>query len=170
MMTRSQVAKRLGKSIATVRRMEGVELFPTRDGRGVFRFDPAEVEAVAAGHTRNSADTAGLVRAGGAPTEHDAGDWFTTCSDADFAAYLEQSRTAARERSRRRQEAAAEELREWRERRNRRRQEAEAQSMMLDMLRLVEAVEQATPREIARLRDEDVAEIQSLLSVVQRLG
>ncbi len=47
MLTRSAVAKRLGKSIATVRRMEGIELHPTRDERGVNPFDPAEVEQVA---------------------------------------------------------------------------------------------------------------------------
>ncbi len=47
MLTRSAVAKRLGKSIATVRRMEGVELHPVRDERGVNLFDPAEVEQVA---------------------------------------------------------------------------------------------------------------------------
>ena len=46
MLTRSQVAKRLGKSIATIRRMEGTELFPTRDARGVYRFDPKEVDQV----------------------------------------------------------------------------------------------------------------------------
>jgi len=49
MLTRSGVAKRLGKSLATVRRMEGVELHPTRDERGVHHFDPEEVEAVARG-------------------------------------------------------------------------------------------------------------------------
>ena len=47
MLTRSGVAKRLGKSIASVRRMEGVELHPVRDERGVHRFDPVEVEQVA---------------------------------------------------------------------------------------------------------------------------
>lgn len=46
-MTRQQVAKRLGKSLATVRRLEGVRLRPVQDGRGVHRFDPAEVEALA---------------------------------------------------------------------------------------------------------------------------
>jgi len=37
----------LGKSIASVRRMEGVELHPVRDERGVHRFDPVEVDQVA---------------------------------------------------------------------------------------------------------------------------
>jgi len=46
-MTRQQVAKRLGKSLATVRRLEGVRLRPTQDSRGVHHFDPDEVEALA---------------------------------------------------------------------------------------------------------------------------
>ena len=37
----------MGKSVASVRRMEGVELHPVRDERGVHRFDPEEVEQVA---------------------------------------------------------------------------------------------------------------------------
>lgn len=43
-MTRKQVAQRLGKSIATVRRLEGVLLHPMLDARGKARFDDAEVE------------------------------------------------------------------------------------------------------------------------------
>jgi len=46
-MTRKQVASRLGKSVATVRRIEGVLLYPTRDSRGVHRFDVSEVDALA---------------------------------------------------------------------------------------------------------------------------
>lgn len=46
MLTRAGVAKRLGKSIATIRRMEGVELHPVRDEHGVYRFDPDEVDRV----------------------------------------------------------------------------------------------------------------------------
>jgi hypothetical protein len=45
--TRKQVAARLGKSIATVRRIEGVLLHPVRNARGVHRFDPDEVEDLA---------------------------------------------------------------------------------------------------------------------------
>ena len=48
MLTRSQVAKRLGKSIATVRRLEGDRLHPRRDEAGINRFDPAEVDRLAA--------------------------------------------------------------------------------------------------------------------------
>ena len=70
MLTRSDVAKRLGKCIATVRRMEGVELHPVRDERGVNRFDPDEVEAAAAGRAGEGA----IHRAGwsspGDPTEY----------------------------------------------------------------------------------------------------
>ena len=57
MMTRGQVARRLGKSIATVRRLEGTQLHPRRDASGVLRFDPNEVERVARA----------LGRGGGAP-------------------------------------------------------------------------------------------------------
>lgn len=46
-MTRKQVARKLGKSIATVRALEGVHLHPVEDDRGVWRFDPEEVERVA---------------------------------------------------------------------------------------------------------------------------
>ena len=55
-MTRGQVARYLGKSIATVRRIEGHHLHPRRDARGIFRFDRAEVrelrEAVNRGELR----------------------------------------------------------------------------------------------------------------------
>jgi hypothetical protein len=47
MLTRSQVARRLGRSLATVRRAEGKALHPTVDGRGVHQFDPVEVDALA---------------------------------------------------------------------------------------------------------------------------
>src|SRR4051812_35685490 len=47
MLTRSQVARRLGKSVATVRRIEGILLAPARDRRGVYRFDPADVDDLA---------------------------------------------------------------------------------------------------------------------------
>jgi hypothetical protein len=47
MLSRSAVAKLLGRSIATVRRLEGRELFPQRDRKGVLRFDEDEIAAVA---------------------------------------------------------------------------------------------------------------------------
>jgi hypothetical protein len=46
-LTRAGVAKRLQRSIATVRRLEGRELFPWRDARGVHRFNEGEVNALA---------------------------------------------------------------------------------------------------------------------------
>lgn len=46
-MTRAEVARAIGRSIATVRRMEGKELNPEVDWQGVHHFDAEEVEAVA---------------------------------------------------------------------------------------------------------------------------
>jgi len=46
-MTRKQVADRLGRSLATVRRLEGHLLHPRRDARGVHHFDRGEVERLA---------------------------------------------------------------------------------------------------------------------------
>jgi hypothetical protein len=51
-LTRAEVARRLGKSIATVRRLEYRVLHPARDERGVFRFDEADVE-----HARRDPDS-----------------------------------------------------------------------------------------------------------------
>ena len=47
-LTRSQVARRIRRSIATVRRMEGRTLHPRLGPRGLRLFDPEEVEAEAA--------------------------------------------------------------------------------------------------------------------------
>jgi hypothetical protein len=47
MLTRSQVARRIGRSVATVRRMEGRSLHPGHGPRGARIFDPDEVEDVA---------------------------------------------------------------------------------------------------------------------------
>lgn len=46
-LTRTQVARRLGRSVATVRRIEGVLLFPATDARGVHRFRDTDVDALA---------------------------------------------------------------------------------------------------------------------------
>lgn len=45
MLTRIQVARRLGRSIATVRRLECV-LHPVRDEGGVYRFNAGKVDRV----------------------------------------------------------------------------------------------------------------------------
>jgi hypothetical protein len=47
MLTRSEVARRIGRSVATVRRMEGRSLHPESGPRGVRNFDPDEVDYVA---------------------------------------------------------------------------------------------------------------------------
>ena len=57
MMTRGQVARRLGKSLATVRRLEGVKLHPWQDERGVYRFSRAEVERLAHGEVARTLAT-----------------------------------------------------------------------------------------------------------------
>src|SRR5438477_12592565 len=44
-LTRSQVARRLGVSVTTLRRMEGAQLHPEKGPGGVRLFDVAEVEA-----------------------------------------------------------------------------------------------------------------------------
>lgn len=46
-LTRAQVAKRIGRSVSSVRRMEFTTLNPVADERGIFRFDADEVEALA---------------------------------------------------------------------------------------------------------------------------
>ena len=47
-LTRSQAAERLGTSVASIRRMEGKTLNPTKGPDGVYRFDPAEVDGLTA--------------------------------------------------------------------------------------------------------------------------
>ncbi|MBI2893919.1 MAG: hypothetical protein HYY06_10235 [Deltaproteobacteria bacterium] len=46
-MTRSQVARKLGKALTSVRRLEGKELHPIKDATGTHFFDPGEVDAFA---------------------------------------------------------------------------------------------------------------------------
>ena len=59
-MTRRDVARCLGKSIATVRRAEGKYLHPRRDGRGMLHFDTNEVrrlrDAIERGDVRLSGE------------------------------------------------------------------------------------------------------------------
>jgi glycine/D-amino acid oxidase-like deaminating enzyme len=47
-LTRSQVAVRLRRSIATVRRLEGHVLHPRRDARGTYQFSSDEVDRLLA--------------------------------------------------------------------------------------------------------------------------
>jgi hypothetical protein len=46
-LTRSQVARRIDRSLSTVRRLEFVKLHAVADENGVFRFDADEVDALA---------------------------------------------------------------------------------------------------------------------------
>lgn len=46
LLTRAQVARRLGMSLSSVRRMEGEQLKPIVDARGVHHFEETEIQAV----------------------------------------------------------------------------------------------------------------------------
>jgi hypothetical protein len=54
LLTRSQVAERIGTSIATVRRLEGNGLTPQIDPNGTHRFQPKEVTALAASRANDA--------------------------------------------------------------------------------------------------------------------
>lgn len=79
MLTRSQVAQQIGRSVATVRRMEGKSLHPQLGPRGVRLFDADEVEEVAAfvaesgraldGYTVFDGQSSGCARRLGATTQ-----------------------------------------------------------------------------------------------------
>src|SRR5258708_34184509 len=85
---RAQVAKRIGKSVATVRRLEGIELFQTLDEGGAHRFDAAEVEALAARMDRARRPQSAWLRAELASrAEYDDDD-----DDREHAARLAQQR------------------------------------------------------------------------------
>lgn len=51
-LSRADVAARLKMSVSSVRRLEFDKLHPLQDQHGVWRFDPTEVEAVAAANVR----------------------------------------------------------------------------------------------------------------------
>ncbi len=74
MLTRRQVAGRIGRSIATVRRLEGSKLHPVVTTNGVRLFDPKEVDEVA----RDVATTGRALDGGtpfeGAPDAHEDDD------------------------------------------------------------------------------------------------
>jgi len=160
MLTRSGVAKRLGKSIATVRRMEGVELFPRRDERGVCRFDPDEVERVARGersprrgakpHRTAALD---LIREEAEADEYESEDdhWWR-----DWA--KRQSEQVERlEATRQRLEA-----KRAAERRQREQEQAEWELSRLKAEHH-ELIESFAPREVQRLSDEDFEALTELL-------
>jgi hypothetical protein len=53
-LSRTEVAKRIGVSVPTVRRYEGTLLHPDRDEHGVHWFDPREVTALAASRANDA--------------------------------------------------------------------------------------------------------------------
>jgi hypothetical protein len=111
MLTRGQVAKRLGKSIATVRRMEGNELHPERDQRGVLQFDVEEVERLVRQRTGAGGGTSGLARrsawlegelmARGDLAESESTDEHEPRDDMEPSEFDERVRRAAEELARR---------------------------------------------------------------------
>src|SRR5215471_18614202 len=133
MLTRGQVAKRLGKSIATVRRLEGVELHPQRDAGGVLRFDAREVQRVATRmrHSQHGQSIGLSARS----------DRFSAARDADDLEQDDLEDREHRERLRLREEerrAYDEQRRREREERLRREEEqirTEAEAARLDALR-----------------------------------
>ncbi|MBA3465001.1 MAG: hypothetical protein H0T46_34015 [Deltaproteobacteria bacterium] len=56
LLSRAQVAERIGASVATVRRYEGTLLHPHLDKDGTHRFDPKEVTALAASRANQALD------------------------------------------------------------------------------------------------------------------
>ncbi len=161
MLTRGQVAKRIGKSIATVRRLEGVEFHPKRDAGGVFRFDPREVDRVAA---RLRQKRRGHVGTNGRSA------WFNRSADMDDDLEQEDPEDRAhRERLRRQEEefrAIDKERRQRREEYERRQAEqirAQAETARLDALRsrvvddahdVARLLRSSSSRDLKRLRSD----------------
>jgi len=69
---------RLGKSLATVRRLEGVLLHPTQDSQGVHRFDRDEVEMLARDVEEGRLVLARELR--NARPDTSAGNWHAECA------------------------------------------------------------------------------------------
>ena len=74
LMTRAQVAERIGASVATVRRYEGTLLHPRVGDDGTHRFDPAEVTALAASRANQALDRGTIRNAKPAPDARTRGE------------------------------------------------------------------------------------------------
>ena len=150
MLTRSGVAKRLGKSIATVRRMEGVELHPTLGTDGVHLFEPGEVDDVANGRRGPSAHriadltARGLGTDGVDPTEAES-------RVAELESELARERTAYAA-------ALAEVQQQAREK------EKQAAAEARDLAALLDSI---TDRDLAVLDEDDLDELAALLDAVE---
>ena len=143
-MRRAQVAKRIGKSVATVRRLEGMGLFPTVDEDGTHRFDPAEVEAFAARMDRSTPPQSAWLRAELARRAEEEAD------DRDHAARLERQRgdTEAFHRNSAEKRAQEQRAHEERERRALAEARAELEAVRRD---LALEVASASPRDLRRI-------------------
>jgi hypothetical protein len=143
MLTRSEVAKRLGKSIATVRRMEGRELQPQIDGDGVHLFDPAEVEDVARARRANARSLE--------PSQ--ASDWRDWLEDTRAQREHESQRRAKEEHELRAEELARNARAERQRAEDERIRVAADESRQRDQLRAeaFEFVGSLTPREVRQL-------------------
>ena len=165
MLTRSQVAKRLGRSIATVRRMEGHELFPTKDERGVHRFDAEEVAKVA---------RCGGVRARsterGAPEERDE-ILELRREQAEEQSFVDWQRELAARRQRladqQQERSERERVRELEADKARQRAELEEQELAQVCESLLSELESLTPRQLASLGEEHFEELTELLSELE---
>jgi hypothetical protein len=74
LLSRAQVAERIGASVATVRRYEGTLLHPHVDKDGTHRFDPAEVTALAASRANQALDRGTIRNAKPAPDARTRGE------------------------------------------------------------------------------------------------
>jgi hypothetical protein len=157
MMTRTDVARRIGKSVATVRRLEGVELHPIVDEDGVHLFDEAEVERLA-----NRLSGAPQSHEREVPRAHAMSPWLKgelvrraqeDAEDREHAARLAAQQVELEAFRRRREEE---------EERRRRHLEREEQSRhdrlaeRVDSIRhdIVRQLESATPRELRRMQSD----------------
>ena len=144
---RAQVARRLGKSVATVRRLQGVELFPTLDEDGTHHFDPAEVELLAAKMDRGLRPHSPWLRAEIAHRAEEEAD------ERAHAARLAQQRAEADAFHGSLAERKANEERDQREHQRRALEQARAQ---LESVRqdLALDVARASPRDLRRLAND----------------
>lgn len=175
MLTRAGVGRRLGKSIATVRRMEGVELHPTVDGRGVHWFDLREVDAIAASGTRGTRHRVGLDATGTraqCELQHLVDEGLDPSAEADDAVKAAGRSAIHMAEARVWAEQARVDAIAIREERNRlgvvRREELAAlakatQELSVAKQTLIAELEQCDKRTLRRLTDTDLAEILVLL-------
>jgi hypothetical protein len=155
MLKRSHVAKRLGRRLATVRRLEGVELHPIIDGDGVHLFDEAEVEQIAARVRRVPSDNGSVA----SPNTHARSAWLKAelarrarkdDEDREHAARLQAQRAELEALDRQR---AEERDRLQRIRENEERRAQVAARAHLDAIRedVVLLLADASPRELRRI-------------------